>query len=1008
MKRFSPYKEYKINGETRYSFTAPNGEKKISAAWLDDRIEDIRHIFLGSEKNPKFKEHQLEVIESILAGNDTFAILPTGAGKSLCFQAPSVFFPGITLVITPLAALIQDQAGNFNNRLYSLRHTGPCSSYHADIRFKAIYPGMDNLSLQEMFSEMRYPRENSNNGSEVQYKLLYVSPERLCHPKFLREFYDAEKNGLRIDHIVIDEVHCLSQWGFEFRESYLHVRNFIMHRPVRPMISAFTATAAPKDIMEIKNILDLPMDGQVIFGKPNAYPNRKYMEIFHVNRRENLSLEVRRCSDYDAGKKNNSKSARRKTRLDELIGLLGENITRVCIIYRTTAAGVDELYDILKDHEFLKGRLVKYHSQLNDREKNRNLNLFLNSNDHGMLPDDPERSGNNIMIATKAFGMGIDKDDVSVVIHYDTPRSLEDYYQEAGRAGRDADKVPKAECYILYSAGPKNEKGTLQNTIDWVTSERDSPGSGCMPIASQFSENMKEGIYFWSYYRLCYVMKYCNAIDKDPDKAHDFMIDYLQNRFSGNQIKSDFDLFYKYIVENYPVPGDERERFIDQCLFQGADAERFLGPDPGQTKQGSGGCHSEIRQIINEVNELHINNTYLANQLRDHPDRYQLNRRENLSMSEWKSEMNKTVNGEDSLTFTIHGSEKLSYFDMCVLDAVYSIEISQKETIYVQTIWEILTGRNPEYSSQEKLCFRTNIQNSIDKMRTMSISLSDSQYNLKIEDEVFLPLIDKPKGQKGYSYSDIPPLFRYAEKMNGQIIRVPVSLLNVAKIRKSVLWKEDFSTEFLLDRLDGYPLSGNNEHAFSETVKKMPQSKEFEEKINKLIGSKEYSRLESIRKRKYSFSPSMDNALLCHYLLRRISISRRTRRGDHILASTIKSVTKIVEDSCLFNKKVMAIMDHYQNIGYINDYYAYIRDHKYQLTNGKEITDTAYFQVEAADTIKYWRLYDTGHLLLSDFTMTWFSQYNERLVEGCDLSADTINKLAVVPLSRMDGVVLKH
>lgn len=157
-----------------------------------------------------------------------------------------------------------------------------------------------------------------------------------------------------------------------------------------------------------------------------------------------------------------------------------------------------------------------------------------------------------------------------------------------------------------------------------------------------------------------------------------------------------------------------------------------------------------------------------------------------------------------ALTFTFHGSEKLSYFDMCVLDAVYSIQVAGKETVYVQTIWEILTGRNPAYSSQEKLRFRTDIQKSIDKMRAMTISISDNQCSYKTENAVFLPLTDKPRGQKGYACPYLPPLFLYAEEMNGQIVRVPVSLLNVANIRESTLWKNNFRTEFRHDESVGH------------------------------------------------------------------------------------------------------------------------------------------------------------------------------------------------------------
>lgn len=1201
MKRFTPFTTYKINDEIRYSSTAPDGVKKDSANWLEDRIEEIRQIFLPKNKYNKlgFKEYQEEIISSILSGKDTFAVLPTGSGKSLCFQAPAVFFPGITLVVTPLAALIKNQVRNFNNNHYPIHHKDGNRNFYDNFCFKAIYPGMNGLSGQAMFSEIQNPRENGVGNRHVQYKLLYVSPERLHSPKFLRALKDAEDKGFRIHHVVIDEAHCMSQWGFEFRESYLYIPDFIGQRPIRPIISLFTATATPKDREEIKNIFHFPSD-------VTEYAKKKYTEIPFDNRqnpvrpmdrRGNLRLHVIRCSDYDpgTGEKAGGKSGAETgspapllSRQDALIQILEENITKVCIIYRTTVSGVDELYDTLKKNELLRDRIARYHARMPEASKNKSENAFLNSS----LSRHTSKSSKNIMIATKAFGMGIDKRDISLIIHYDVPRSLEDYYQEVGRAGRDAVRVPEAHCYLLYAAGPRSKKGTLQYTIGWVTSGKNAPGSGCMPISSQFSEEMKENIYFWSYYRLCCVMKYCNIIggngglplthrekaqsagekpeesisDKAiSDKAHTFISEYLENGFTENRIRQigrDLNFFYDYITEYYPVPEGERERFAKEYLFQAADAEKFLGSCSPEAKQRTEQCHAEIKRLIKEVNELHINNTQAANILRSHPDRYRLNEPYLLSEDapdsgqEWKSRQNKKVKGEVSLSlrksditedsaflfvsnpdtceeyvntawnarrhresdaaliftvnyrhkingvlkrcneswktltgeesllpysrylgchvkglfpqkqyslwrktkrdsknpqcpeavspanadslfayvsgagkremnFTLYGEEKLSYFDMCVLDAVYSIESAQKETLYVQTIWEVLTGRNPEYFPHNN--FRTAIRNSIDKMRALSISLSDSRCGFEIKEAVFLPLKDKPGGQKGYSYSAIPPLFRYAEEMNGEIIRVPVSLLNMKKLRNSAVWKEDFHAEFSC-RLWDPALFGRNKNgkAPGKPVKCVPLNAEYESAVRKLISSKEYAALESIRKHPCFFTPSIENALLCHYLIHRIAISKNRKRGNYILFSKIRSVTGISEDSCLFQKKTAAIMNHYKNIGFFRQYYLYITDYPYQMEDGTSLTDTACFQAESAPTVKFWHAPDACHLLLSDFDLNWSWQYNLNLKDPNSnfqakcvladaicrrnrrLSADAEKKLAAISLGRMDGMVLQH
>ena len=1139
MKRFSPCTTYKINGKIRQTFIAPDGTRKDSANWIADRINEIRSIFLQKNKNNQFKlkKYQKKIMVSILSGNDTFVILPTGSGKSLCFQAPSIFFPGITLVITPLAALIENQVENFNGNSYPLYHPF-ADNYYENIHFKAIYPGMDGLSIRAMFSEIRHPRRPAGSRREVQYKFLYVSPERLCSPKFLRELTDAEQNGLRIDHVVIDEVHCMSHWGFEFRESYLHIADFIGKRPVRPIISAFTATATPKDIAEIKNILNFPVD-------PKRYAEKKYHEEFHVEKRENLSLRVIPCLSDTKTSSPETASDGKKTRFETLLDLLEENTGKVCIIYRTTAAGVDELYRLLKSSETLKDRLGKYHAQLPERTKKRNKNCFLNSREENAAESVKAGSASkpckNIMIATKAFGMGIDKNDISLVIHYDVPRSLEDYYQEVGRAGRDAEKVPMAQCFLLYSIGPKSEKGTLHYTINWVTSGKDSSELSCMPIASQFSDEIKENIYFWSYYRLCYVMKYCNIVSKYPGAAHNFIIRYLESRFSADRISDDFDAFYNYITGYYPIPAAAGEHFMKKYFFQGADIDRFPFLCSGQEKQNPDGLptprsdwekqsadkyHAEIKQLVGEVNELHINNTYLANLLRHHPKEYQLNRPYILSEEnpdggqEWKSQKNKKVKGEASsalrrsdirenaafifvsdpdtceayvnaawnmrqnkehkvsaiftvnyhhvingvlnmredgfgllksreelspyaryigchvkglfpqgscglwrktkkssknpsvpeavnetnadslfafvsgaekheLTFTVHGNEKLSYFDLCVLDAIYSIEAAQRETIYVQTVWEILTGRNPDYSTRQKLDFRAAIQNSIDKMRVLSISISDNQCAGEITKQVFLPLTDRPRGQKGYSWSAIPPLFLYAEEMNGQIIKVPVSLLNVSKIKKSTLWKEDFRAEFPLCASDARTLEQQQKHP-------------------------------------YSFTPSAANALLCHYLIHRIAISKNKKRGNFILFSTVRSVTGTREDSCLLHRKAAVIMDWYQSIGFLHRYYLYITDYHYQLADGSVAVDTAYFRMKTVPAEKRLNLRGTDYLLLSDLTLNWSPQYNKYLIddnsnfeikttlskalsgEGRALSPDARAELDAISFGRMDGIVLQH
>ena len=852
MKCFSTYKKYKIDGVNKF---APIGlgegsEEYMSLELLNgSRISEIQKRFIPDHK---LKPYQKEVMEYILSGNNTFTILPTGSGKSICFQAPSVFFPGITLVVTPLTALIEDQVENFNKK--HIVFCCPENQNKNEIRktknicFKAIYPGINDKDERQLFSEIQNFQIDNEYKYEIKYKLLYLTPERLCSPKFLKELKKAEKNGLRINHIVIDEVHCMSQWGFDFRESYLHIINFIKQRPVRPIISAFTATATQKDIEEIKNIFSLA-----------GVNNFKYKN--HITERKNLSLQVIQC----LGDKE-TQTGSLKTRYETLIDMLEKNKTKVCIIYPTTE-GVDELYSKLEENRLLRGRLVKYYGKgkmLAD-EKRENQKLFLSSYDGNSDTKFccTSKQCKNIMIATNAFGLGIDKEDISLVIHYDVPRSLENYYQEVGRAGRNTEKVPQADCCLLYADGPINEKGTLQNMIHWIVkkekAEREykkipldftlvpveikpikkektnevSASTG--DIFSQFSEEMKESIYFWSYYRLCYIKKYCDEVKINPQNAQKFIIEYLNQKFDENirnRIAAELDSFYNYII-------NKCRKDFKEVLFAGSDAYIFLDFAKRQKKPDI--LQKEIKQLLNSVNEIYINNTHAANFLRDHPGKYELDK------------PFEPGDCPDSGQITIHGREKLSYFDMCVMDAIYTIEATQKGQINIEKLWKILTGSTPLSSQKRK--FQAEIRNSIEKMCNMFISIVDKQISFEKRREVFLPL-KKPKGQRDYSYSVLPPLYEFAEKKNHQIITIPISLLNTANIKQTDL------------------------------------------------------------------ASTIDNTSLCHYLMRRIAISRYTGYKK-INFATIKKAIHINEDSYLFKKKAVAIMNYYQKIGYCDEYYLY-------------------------------------------------------------------------------------
>ena len=318
-----------------------------------------------------FREAQETLIGSILSGKDTVGIMPTGAGKSLCFQIPALMMDGITLVISPLISLMKDQVG-------SLNQAGIHAAYLNS-----------SLTMNQYYKALEFARQ-------WRYPIIYVAPERLM----TEEFLDFALHT-RIAMVAVDEAHCVSQWGQDFRPSYLKIVEFIGRLPKRPVVSAFTATATKEVRDDILDILQLrePMVMTTGFDRSNLYfgvmaPKDRYGAIRNY-------LE---CHSEDSG-----------------------------IIYCLTRKVVEEVSERLRQDGF---GVVRYHAGLSDQERKQSQDDFIY-----------DRA--SIMVATNAFGMGIDKSNVRFVLHYGMPKNMESYYQEAGRAGRDGEP---AEC-ILYYAG---------------------------------------------------------------------------------------------------------------------------------------------------------------------------------------------------------------------------------------------------------------------------------------------------------------------------------------------------------------------------------------------------------------------------------------------------------------------------------------------------------------------------------------------------------------------------
>ena len=318
-----------------------------------------------------YKPGQEEIINAILDGKDVLAIMPTGAGKSICYQVPAMLLPGITIVISPLISLMQDQVKALNEVGI---HAGYINSSLTDVQISRVY----------------------SKALEGAYKILYVAPERLESYEFIN-FTER----VLISMVTVDEAHCISQWGQDFRPSYLKIVDFIDRLPKRAVVSAFTATATEDVKTDISCVLKL-QDPKIVvtgFDRKNLY-----FDVETIKRKDDYILEYIRKHPDDSG-----------------------------IIYCATRKSVDALYELLSGSGV---SVTRYHAGMNSEDRKESQDEFIY-----------DRS--SVIVATNAFGMGINKSNVRFVIHYNMPQSMENYYQEAGRAGRDGEP---SQCILLFSA----------------------------------------------------------------------------------------------------------------------------------------------------------------------------------------------------------------------------------------------------------------------------------------------------------------------------------------------------------------------------------------------------------------------------------------------------------------------------------------------------------------------------------------------------------------------------
>ena len=398
-----------------------------------DKYQVLRHYF-GYDS---FREGQEILIDSILAGRDALGIMPTGSGKSLCFQVPALMTEGITLVISPLISLMKDQVASLNQ-----------AGIHAAYLNSSLSPS-------QYLKALAYAREG-------RYPIIYVAPERLLTEEFL-EFCLS----VRISMVAVDEAHCVSQWGQDFRPSYLKIVDFIERLPRRPVISAFTATATKEVREDMIDILMLQDPAVVSTGYD----------------RPNLYLSVQSPKD---------KYATMKNFVERHPGQCG-------IIYCLTRKMVEEVCGRLNKEGF---SATRYHAGLSDAERRTNQDDFIYDK-------------SLIMVATNAFGMGIDKSNVRYVIHYNMPKNLESYYQEVGRCSRDGEP---GECLLLYGG-----QDVITNQM-FIDSNQDNQGLD--PITRKLVEERDRE-------RLKKMTYYCFTNDCLRDYILRYFGEYKEN-YCGN------------------------------------------------------------------------------------------------------------------------------------------------------------------------------------------------------------------------------------------------------------------------------------------------------------------------------------------------------------------------------------------------------------------------------------------------------------------------------------------
>ena len=496
----------------------------VEVQTVRDKLSVLKEYF----GHDSFREGQDRITDSLLGGRDVLGIMPTGAGKSICYQVPALMFDGITIVVSPLISLMKDQVS-------ALVQSGVAAAY-----------------INSSLTHAQYLKvlQNTESGK---YKIIYVAPERLCAPAFL-----GICRNLNISMVAVDEAHCVSQWGQDFRPSYLKMPDFIDALNSRPVVGAFTATATGAVRDDIKTLLRLvsPLVVTTGFDRPNLF--------FSVMQLKNKSIE--------------------------LMKLIKERKNESGIVYCSTRKAVEEVCELLQKNGF---SATRYHAGLDENECRRNQDDFVY-----------DRA--TIMVATNAFGMGIDKSNVSFVIHYNMPKNMESYYQEAGRAGRDG---RSADCILLYSA---KDVRTNQFLINNSEPNPDLTEDEQEEVRRRDRERLKQMTFYCTTHKCLrkFILEYFG--DKGPERC-----EKCSNCLSNHE-NTDITVDAQKIMSCVARTGQRYGKKVICDVLRGSKNERLISA--GLSRQSTYGIMADcpekrLRDIIDHLCE----NGYMTAQGDEYP-----------------------------------------------------------------------------------------------------------------------------------------------------------------------------------------------------------------------------------------------------------------------------------------------------------------------------------------------------------------------------------------------------